>query len=45
VLGYFLGNVQFIAKNLDILAVVIVAISFIPIVRELRRGSSESSDA
>jgi membrane-associated protein len=37
-LGYFLGNVSFIAKNLDILAVVIVGLSFIPIIRELRRS-------
>ena len=41
-LGYFLGNVHFIAKNLDILAVVIVGVSFIPIVRELRRGPADT---
>jgi membrane-associated protein len=39
-LGYFLGNISFIAKNLDILAIVIVGLSFIPIIRELRRSDA-----
>ena len=38
-LGYFLGGVHFIEKNLDVLALVIVAVSVLPIILELRRGS------
>ena len=37
-LGYFLGSIRFIEKNLDVLALVIVAISVLPIAVELRRG-------
>jgi membrane-associated protein len=37
-LGYFLGNVAFIGKNLEIFAVVIVGISVLPIAFELLRA-------
>jgi membrane-associated protein len=37
-LGYFLGNVSFIGKNLEVLAVIIVAISVSPIAFELLRA-------
>lgn len=36
-LGYFLGNVEFIAKNIEIIAIGIVLLSIIPIYFELRR--------
>jgi membrane-associated protein len=48
-LGYFLGTVDVIGKNLEIFAVLIVAISFTPIffelLRERRRQSSPRSDS
>ena len=37
-LGYYLGNVSFIGKNLEVFAVVIVGISVIPIAVELLRA-------
>ena len=37
-LGYFLGQVPFIERNLEPIILVIVAISFIPILLELRRA-------
>ena len=37
-LGYFLGNVEFIGKNLEVFAVLVVAISFIPIGIEILRA-------
>jgi membrane-associated protein len=36
-LGYFLGNVDFIGKNLEIFAIIIVGISVLPIAFELLR--------
>jgi membrane-associated protein len=36
-LGYYLGEVTFIADNLEIIAIGIVALSFIPVYFELRR--------
>jgi membrane-associated protein len=38
VLGYFLGEIDFIEKNIDAMAVIIVLISVIPIVIELIRA-------
>ena len=37
-LGYFLGNIEFIGKNLEYFAVLIVGISVVPIAVELVRG-------
>ena len=37
-LGYFLGNIDFIGKNLEYFAILIVAISVLPIAIELLRG-------
>ncbi len=37
-LGYFLGQVSFIGKNLEVFAVLIVIISFVPIALEFRRS-------
>ena len=37
-LGFFLGNVSFIGKNLEVFAVLIVVISFIPILVEVLRS-------
>jgi membrane-associated protein len=37
-LGYFLGDVSFIGRNLEVFALLIVAISFIPIAVELLRA-------
>lgn len=37
-LGYFLGQIDFIEKNLEPIILVIVAISFVPIFLELRRA-------
>ncbi len=36
-LGYFLGEIGFIEKNLEVAAVVIVAISLLPVANEIRR--------
>src|SRR4051794_1800918 len=37
-LGYYLGSIEFIGKNLEVFAVIVVAISFIPIAFEIRRS-------
>jgi membrane-associated protein len=37
-LGYFLGQVEFIGKNLEVFAVAIVALSVVPIALELRKS-------
>jgi membrane-associated protein len=37
-LGYFLGNVEFIGKNLEVFAVVIIGISLLPVAHELLRA-------
>ncbi len=37
-LGYFLGSIEFIGKNLEVFAIVIVGISVLPIGLELLRG-------
>lgn len=44
-LGYFLGEVGFIKRNLDLVAIVIVAVSVIPIVREVRSSKARGSEA
>ena len=44
-LGYFLGNIDFIGKNLEIVALVIVAISVLPIGLELLRDRRRSGAA
>jgi membrane-associated protein len=42
-LGYYLGTVSFIGKNLEVFAVLIVAISFLPIAFEVVRARRESA--
>ncbi|MDX6197922.1 MAG: rane-associated protein [Actinomycetota bacterium] len=37
-LGYYLGTIDFIGKNLEVFAVLIVLISFLPIALEVRRA-------
>ena len=41
-LGYFLGNIDFIGKNLEYFAILIVGISVLPIAVELLRGRRHS---
>jgi membrane-associated protein len=38
VLGYYLGTIDFIGKNLEVFALVIIGISLLPIARELLKG-------
>ena len=44
-LGYFLGEIEFIKNNLEIAAVIIVAISVLPIAIEFRRHRREMAAA
>jgi membrane-associated protein len=44
-LGYFLGEIEFIEKNLEVAAVVIVAISLLPVANEIRRHRREARQA
>jgi len=44
-LGYFLGEIEFIKNNLEIAAVIIVAISVLPVMLEYRRHRRESATA
>jgi membrane-associated protein len=41
VLGYFLGEIEFIEKNIDLMAILIVLISIIPIVLEVLKARRE----
>jgi membrane-associated protein len=41
VLGYFLGEISFIEKNIDVMAILIVLISIIPIVIEVAKAKRE----
>jgi membrane-associated protein len=43
-LGYYLGNVEFIAKNLEVIAIIIVVLSVVPIYFELRRHRRARAD-
>ncbi|MCU1603495.1 MAG: hypothetical protein JWO22_4204 [Frankiales bacterium] len=43
VLGYYLGQVDAIGKNLEVFAVIIVAISLIPIALEVRKNRRQAS--
>jgi membrane-associated protein len=43
--GYYLGKIDFIAENVEALAVLIVLISVIPIVAEIARGRRAASQA
>jgi membrane-associated protein len=45
VLGYFLGEISFIEKNIDVMAVLIVLISLIPIVIEVVKARREKKHA
>jgi membrane-associated protein len=44
VLGYFLGSIDFIAKNLEAIALLIVAVSVLPMVVEALRARSRKRD-
>ena len=44
-LGYFLGEIEFIKNNLEIAAVIIVAISVLPVALEFRRHRREMAAA
>lgn len=44
-LGYFLGEIAFIEKNLEVAAVVIVAISLLPVANEIRRHRRDARQA
>ncbi len=43
-LGYFLGRIEFVRANIELMLIVIVVISFIPIVIELLRARSGKRD-
>jgi membrane-associated protein len=45
VLGYFLGEIGFIKKNIDVVAIIIVLISIIPIVIEVAKARREKKRA
>jgi len=45
VLGYFLGSIDFIANNLEAIALLIVAVSVLPMVVEALRSRSRRRDA
>ena len=40
-LGYYLGNIEFVANNIEAIAIGIVALSIIPIYFELRRHRTD----
>jgi membrane-associated protein len=44
VLGYFLGSVQFIANNLEAIALLIVLVSVLPMIVEVLRARSKRRD-
>jgi membrane-associated protein len=44
VLGYFLGQVEFVAENIELILIGIVLVSFVPIAFELRRQRSRQRD-
>lgn len=44
-LGYFLGNVEFVKNHVELIIIVMVAISVIPIYFELRRHRNSSGEA
>jgi membrane-associated protein len=44
-LGYYLGNIEFIRKNIEFIVVGMVVLSVIPIVVELRRNARRRSQA
>jgi membrane-associated protein len=44
-LGYWLGNVSFLNKHLDVVLVAIVAVSLVPVLIETLRGRSSARDA
>jgi len=43
-LGFYLGTVEFIASHIEVLTIVVVIISVIPIILELRKGAKKSSN-
>jgi len=45
VLGYYLGQVSFIGKNLEVFAALVVVISFVPIALEIRKQRARSREA
>ena len=45
ILGYFLGHIEFVQKNIDIIAVLIILISLLPAVIEWMRARREQQAA
>jgi membrane-associated protein len=45
ILGYFLGHIEFVQKNIDIIAVLIIVISILPAVFEWMRARREEQSA
>ena len=41
ILGYFLGNIEFVQKNIDLIAILIIALSLLPAVVEWLRARRE----
>lgn len=44
-LGYFLGQVEFLSKHIDLLLILIVLVSVVPIIIELLKARSQKRDA
>ena len=44
-LGYYLGTVPFIADNIEVLTIVVVIVSVIPIILELRKGAKRNGNS
>jgi membrane-associated protein len=45
VLGYFLGNVEFVQRNIDLIAVAIIALSLVPAFVEWLRARRRADAA
>jgi membrane-associated protein len=43
-LGYFLGNVEFVANNLELMAILLVVLSVVPVWFELRRRTKPGTE-
>ena len=42
-LGYFLGQIEFVAANIEFIIIAIVLISFVPVALEIRRAQRTTS--
>ena len=45
ILGYFLGHIEFVQKNIDIIAVLIILLSLVPALIEWMRTRREQQAA